>query len=447
MERIISKVLTPRQRLAKEKRVAAYARVSSGREAPLHSLSAQVSHYSDLIQRTPGWKYAGVYADEALSGTKDSRNEFQRLLADCKAGTIDMIITKSISRFARNTVTTLKTIRELRHLNVDVYFEEQNIHTLGEDGELLLTLLAAYAEEEARSVSENQKWRIKSNYEQGLPWSITMYGYKQVEGRLEIVPEEAEILRLAADLYLEGYGRYKLEDAFATAGIKGRHGANLGGNSIIDLICNEKIVGDMLLQKTFVVDPISKELRKNNGEKPQYFVESSHEGILDRETYEQVLAERARRAAAYKPRSGSYERNRFPFSSKICCGKCGKHFTRKTVAAKTSYEKQVWICRTFNQKGKALCDAKQIPEDILKQLSAEVIGLPEFEEMVFESKIEEIQVPENGTLVFVFYDGHTVTKIWENPSRRHSWNPENRQRARELALRQAAERRLAQCQQ
>ena len=195
------------------------------------------------------------------------------------------------------------------------------------------------------------------------------------------------------------------------------------------------------------LDPITKEVRKNNGEKPQYFVEGSHEGILDRETYEKVLAERARRAAAYKPRSGSYERNRFPFSGKIHCGKCGKSFTRKVLNGNTPYEKRGWLCRTFNQKGKAHCDAKQIPEEILKRVSAEAMGLPEFDEAAFAAKVEEIQVPENGVLVFVFYDGHTVTKTWDNPSRRHSWNPENRQRARELALRQAAERRLAKCQQ
>ena len=203
----------------------------------------------------------------------------------------------------------------------------------------------------------------------------------------------------------------------------------------------------MLLQKTFVVDPITKEVRKNNGEKPQYFVEGSHEGILDRETYEKVLAERSRRASAYKPRSGNYERNRFPFSGKIHCGKCGKSFTRKVLNGNTPYEKRGWLCRTFNQKGKAHCDAKQIPEEILKRVSAEAMGLPEFDEAAFAVKVEEIQVPENGVLVFVFYDGHTVTKTWDNPSRSHSWNPENRQRARELALRQAAERRLAKCQQ
>ena len=148
--------------------------------------------------------YAGVYADEALSGTKDTRGEFQKLLADCRAGKIDLIITKSISRFARNTVTTLQTIRELRVIGVDVYFEEQNIHTLGEEGEFILTLLAAYAEEEARSASENQMWRIQRQFQQGKPTSIDMFGFKFVNGKLEIVPEEAALLRKAAEMYLSG---------------------------------------------------------------------------------------------------------------------------------------------------------------------------------------------------------------------------------------------------
>ncbi len=168
MGRTIQRVnFTEIQQASKQKRVAAYARVSNGKETMLHSLSAQVSYYSSLIQKTPGWDYAGVYADEAISGTKNTRGEFQRMLADCRAGKIDMIFTKSISRFARNTVTTLQAIRELRLIGVDVYFEEQNIHTLGEEGEFILTLLAAYAEEEARSASENQRWRIQKQFQQG----------------------------------------------------------------------------------------------------------------------------------------------------------------------------------------------------------------------------------------------------------------------------------------
>lgn len=188
MQRTIKKVnMAAVQQAPKQKRVAAYARVSCGKDAMPHSLSAQVSYYSALIQKTPGWEYAGVYADEALSGTKDTRGQFQKLLADCRAGDIDLIITKSISRFARNTVTTLQTVRELRLIGVDVYFEEQNIHTLGEDGEFLLTLLAAYAEEEARSVSENIRWHVQSNFRQGLAWSVEMYGYRQENNRLVVV--------------------------------------------------------------------------------------------------------------------------------------------------------------------------------------------------------------------------------------------------------------------
>lgn len=428
------------------KRVAAYARVSSGKNAPLHSLSAQISHYSELIQKTPGWVYMGVYADEALSGTRDSRAEFQRLLTACRAGEIDLVLTKSVSRFARNVVTTLKTVRELRLIGVDVYFEEQNIHTLGEDGELLLTLLAAYAEEEARSVSENQKWRIKSNYEQGLPWSINMYGYRLVDGRLEIVPEEAEVLRLAADLYLEGYGQKRLDQAFADAGICGRRGTPLRSQAVIRLLCNEKIAGDMLLQKYYVDDPITKVERVNQGEKPQYLVEGSHEPILDRDTYDRVLAERARRAGRFAPRSGSYKnRKHYPFSSKIVCGCCGKHYTRKPLLANTKYEKAIWICPTYSRQGKSACDSKQIPEDILESVSAAAMGLATFDGAVFTAQVKEIRVPDKGVLVFVFYDGHTVVKEWKNHPRSHSWNSENRQRAREQAARQAVERRAGSC--
>ena len=224
MGRTIQRVnFTAIQQASKQKRVAAYARVSNGKETMLHSLSAQVSYYSSLIQKTPGWDYAGVYADEAISGTKNTRGEFQRMLADCRAGKIDMIFTKSISRFARNTVTTLQAIRELRLIGVDVYFEEQNIHTLGEEGEFILTLLAAYAEEEARSASENQRWRIQKQFQQGRPTSIDMFGFRFENGRLEIIPEEAALLRRAAEMYLDGASQDDLAAMFREAGAWGSH--------------------------------------------------------------------------------------------------------------------------------------------------------------------------------------------------------------------------------
>ena len=206
MERIVVRRHFPKANIPQIKRVAAYARVSSGKDAMLHSLSAQISYYNDLIQNHSGWQYAGVYADEALTGTKENRENFQRLLADCRSGKVDMVITKSISRFARNTVTLLETVRELKTMGVDVFFEEQNIHSLSADGELILTILASYAQEESLSASENQKWRVRHNFENGMPWNGTVLGYRYDHGTFVIEPEEADIIRFIFDTYTQGIG-------------------------------------------------------------------------------------------------------------------------------------------------------------------------------------------------------------------------------------------------
>ncbi len=438
VERIIP--LNTRSEIFKLKRVAAYARVSCGKDAMLHSLSAQVSHYSDMIQNTPGWKYAGVYADEAISGTKQNRPEFQRMLADCRAGNIDMIVTKSISRFARNTLTTLQTVRELRALGVDIFFEEQNLHTLGGDGELLLTLLAAFAQAEAESASENQKWRIKGAFEQGLVWSVTMYGFRQVNGLLEVVPEEAEILRLFADLYLEGYGALQLTRALERAGMQGRRGGIMRGHVLIDLLCNEKSAGDLLLQKEYVNNPIEKKKCTNKGEKQQYFVQNSHAAILDRETHSRLLAERERRAEKYLPEESRGTRRNHPFTRKLVCGHCGANYQRKTV--KRDKNRILWACGTYNTKGTAHCRAKQIPEPILQDAAARALGLSTFDESIFNKMVTTVRVPENGTLIFSLYDGRDVRVEWENKSRRESWTPEMKERARAAKLKSLQETRI-----
>ncbi len=189
------------------KRVAAYARVSSGKDAMLHSLSTQISYYNDYIGSRGDWQLVGIYADEALTGTKAERPEFQRMLIDCRAGKIDMVITKSLTRFARNTVTLLETARELRTLNVDIYFEKENIHTLGSDGELMLTLLASFAQEESRSASENQKWRIRKMFEEGRPNTGRMLGYRLKDGVLCVVPEEAVVVKMIFADFLSGMGK------------------------------------------------------------------------------------------------------------------------------------------------------------------------------------------------------------------------------------------------
>lgn len=183
------------QQLKRKTRVAAYARVSSAKDAMLHSLSAQVSYYNKYISSHDDWEFVGIYADEGISGTKEDRDEFQRMLNDCRLGKIDLILTKAISRFARNTMTMLETVRELKSLNVDVFFEEQNLHSISSDGEMVLTLLASVAQEEARNVSENQKWRIRKDFEKGLIWGgSNTYGYRIINKKMVLVPDEAKLV-------------------------------------------------------------------------------------------------------------------------------------------------------------------------------------------------------------------------------------------------------------
>lgn len=234
----------------KRKRVAAYARVSSGKDAMLHSLSAQISYYNSYIGSRGDWELAGIYADEALSGTKADRPEFQRMLADCRAEKIDMVITKSLTRFARNTVTLLETARELKLLGVDIFFEKENLHTLSSDGELMLTLLASFAQEESRSVSENQKWRIHKMFESGRPNTGRMLGYRLKDGTLCVVPEEAEIVKIIFTDFLSGMGKNAIARKLNDMGIPTLSNSVWRDNTIDGILKNEKYTGDMILQKT-----------------------------------------------------------------------------------------------------------------------------------------------------------------------------------------------------
>ena len=241
MNRIIHKITPALPQAPKLLNVAAYARVSMEKETMLHSFSAQISYYSEKIQKHPGWSYAGVYADRALTGTKSERPEFQRLLADCRAGKIDLVLTKSISRFARNTVTLLETVRELKALGIDVFFEEQNIHSMSGDGELMLTILASYAQEESRSVSENCKWRIRKRFEAGelVNWRF-MYGYRITKGHVEIEPEEAVIVRWIFQSYLDGLGVTQIARVLREGNVPCLNGGMWTANRVTHLLKNEK---------------------------------------------------------------------------------------------------------------------------------------------------------------------------------------------------------------
>ena len=257
---------TPRR-----KRVAAYCRVSTGKDAMLHSLSRQISHYSAYIQRQPGWEYAGVYADEAYTGTKGDRPRFRQMLSDCRAGKIDLILTKSISRFARNTVTMLETVRELKALGIDVYFEEQNIHSMSGDGELMLTILASFAQEESKSVSDNCKWRIRKDFSEGKPMNLMLlYGYRSVDGQIVIDEDEAAVVRDVFRAYLDGAGSSRIAARLRETNTPRRLGGTWTGNHVVEMLTNEKYTGDALLQKTFVEDHLTKKQRRNTGQLDQY---------------------------------------------------------------------------------------------------------------------------------------------------------------------------------
>ena len=320
------------------KRVAAYARVSSGKDAMLHSLAAQVDFYSGVIKRNPDWEYAGVYADEALTGTKDTRPEFRRLMKDCKNGKIDIVLTKSLSRFARNTVTTLQTVRELRELGVDVWFEKENLHSLSLDVEFLISLYASFAQEESLSASENQKWKIRKNYSEGISTATSILGYRYENGSFVIIPEEAETVKMIFEDYLSGMGSNAIARKLRRMELPTKHGGTWRENVILNMLSNEKYKGDMLLQKTFRLDHISKKKVRNEGQLPQYYVENSHDAIIPPDLFDAVQAERKRRSVLEKSR----ERKTYPFTGKIICGKCGKKYRRKTTSAGIR-----WICRVL----------------------------------------------------------------------------------------------------
>ena len=434
MPRTITAVSKP-PRLEQKKKVAAYARVSSGKGAMLHSLSAQVSYYSNLIQNHDDWLYVGVYADEAKTGTKDSRDDFQRLIADCRVGKVDMVLTKSISRFARNTVTLLQTVREFKALGVDIYFEEQNIHTMSGDGELMMTILASYAQEESRSASENQKWRIRKNFKEGMPWNGTILGYSYEKGKYIVVPDEAALVKLIFEYYLDGLGYNAVAKRLNAEGYKTRNGKPWYHSTIMKILRNYTYTGNLLLQKTYSENHITKKTLINRGELPMYHAENTHEAIISLETFNAVQSEIARRADRFKKVNAP--KATCPFTGKLVCGICGKNYRRKFA-----HTSPVWICSTYNVLGKAACASKQIPEDILMSVTAEALSVDSFDEQVFNDSVANIQVCNDNTLIYQFKDGSETTLQWRDKSRSQSWTDEMRAEARRKAL----ERRQAQCQ-
>lgn len=300
-----------------------------------------------------------------------------------------MVITKSISMFARNTVTLLETVRELKSLGVDVFFEEQNIHTLSADGELMLTILASYAQEESLSASENQKWRVKRNFESGMPWNGTMLGYRYDKGTLVIVPEEMETVRCIFDEYLSGLGLTAIAKRLNADGVSTRYGNTWGKSSVLAVLRNYAYTGNLLLQTSRRTDHLTKRDVPNCGELPQYHVENSHEAIIPLQLFNAVQEELKRRAD--KHTHPGEKRKEYPFSGKLICACCSKHYRRKVTATGPKS-----ICTTYNTMEKAVCPSKQIPENTLIAATEEVIGSID----VIDSKITTVRAENDNTLVF-----------------------------------------------
>lgn len=300
--REVTKVMPLIPELERKKRVAAYARVSLDSERLMHSLSSQVSYYSDYIQKNPHWIYAGVYADEGISGTQtDKRDEFNRLMKDCEDGKIDIILVKSISRFARNTVDLLSAVRHLKALGIEVIFEKENINSMGNDGELMLSILASFAQEESRSISENVKWGTRKRFEHGIPnGRVRVYGYSWEGNTLMIVPEEAETVKRIYAEFTNGKTPRAIAKGLNDDGITTRMGCKWSDFGIRTILQNITYTGNMLLQKVFVDDPITKHRKINRGELPRYFVENTHEPIIEKDIFDKAQAEFEKRSRRNK---------------------------------------------------------------------------------------------------------------------------------------------------
>lgn len=391
----------------KRQKVAAYARVSRDTERLLHSASAQVSYYSNLIQKNPAWEYAGVYADSGISGTGiKERDEFQRLLMDCENGKIDIVLTKSISRFARNTVDLLTTVRHLKAIGVEVRFEKEQINSFSADGELMLSILASFAQEESRSISENVKWGIRKRFQSGNIGAankhILGYQYDENLQRYEVIPHEAEIVKLIFRLYLDGLSLQSICDELNGAGYRTINGKLFQEASLNSLLHNEIYAGDIRRQKCYITDPINKTKMKNQGELPQYYMADCHEAIIDRETYALVEQEFERRSAMLNPI--------YCFTGKIVCGMCGSPFTRKkgTVRGKTYMD---WICKGKKVAGRT-CKSHNFSEKKLKKICAEVLETKHFQDELFEDMVKQMVVLENGDIQILLTGGET--RLWKN---------------------------------
>ena len=389
---------------AKRTRVAAYARISEVKGNTPASLSAQVSYYNQKISQNPAWEFAGVYTDAGISGTTTSRPGFQNLLAACKRGEVDEILTKSVSRFARNTVDLLSIVRGLREQGIEVVFERENIRTLSGDGELMLSILASFAQEEAWSVSANVKWGIRKNFEKGITNQMCVYGYTWTGKEFIINKPQAEAVRYIYKRFLEGARYSQIIDECAEHGWQAYWGGRFTTQALKMILSQERYTGNTLLGKSFNPYP-GHHGKKNTGQAPMFFAEGTNPVIIDQKTFDRAqiaLAERTR-----QNQKCAHNQTLTVFSGRVWCGPCQRKANRyqvyKQPDGKVFYG---WRCPA-RAKGKPhKCAGGAAREDRIKHITCLLTGKPDFTDELFETRVERVELVQPGQAAFMLTDGH-----------------------------------------
>lgn len=357
----------------RKRHTAGYARVSTNSEEQFTSYEAQVDYYTNFIKGREDWEFVEVYTDEGITGTNTKKREgFKRMIEDAMTGKIDLIVTKSVSRFARNTVDSLTTVRQLKEKGIEIYFEKENIWTLDSKGELLITIMSSLAQEESRSISENVTWGKRKRFADGkvtVPFKRFLGYDRGPDGNLVVNPEQAVTVKRIYSMFLQGMTPYGIAGQLTMDGTPSPTGKDHWNTSAVkSILTNEKFKGDALLQKTFCVDFLTKQFKVNNGEVPQYYVENNHEAIIDPEVFDMVQCEVERRGTGRNRHSGVHM-----FSGKIKCGECGSWYGSKVWHSNSKYRRMVWQCN-HKFKGDQKCLTPHLDDETIKLLSVKAVN-------------------------------------------------------------------------
>lgn len=413
----ITEIDTMKKAVVDLKRVAGYGRVSVDRTASAESLKTQKDYLQKKIRSTRGWVDCGVFLDLGITGTKTNRPGFRALMEKCDRGEVDMIITKSISRFCRNTIDLLATVRHLKEKRVEVWFDENGLSTFSKEGELLLTLLAAQAQEESRSISENVLWTFRKKFENGEGLPHDLIGYRWDGTGYRIVEDEAKVVRMIFDLYLSGLGPKQISNILNESGVKGLYGRPMSYEAVGVILRQEKYMGDSILQKTYTENHITHKLIRNKGERDRYYVEGTHPPILDEGVFERTQKEMERRRLAGALEC-NWKLNTSAFTSKVVCCHCGRTFRRKVFTREKYPTYYSWVCGEKFDRKSGGCSSKGVPEWALYSMTGKVLEKDDFSVDDFNASIDHIEAGLYHEVTFCMKDGRRIRQTWENQSRR-----------------------------